>query len=116
MKVYWSGAAIALLADTELRQRSGGTESLDTVLGQLQECCLPSRRRWSGTRLFEKLDTFVATPVFMPLYRRYANEDGFPEFAPVLADLGVTMNKDGTATLENGAPLATVRNAISAPQ
>jgi len=40
MKVYWSGAAIALLADIELRQRSGGTESLDTVLGQLQSCCL----------------------------------------------------------------------------
>ena len=42
MKVYWSGASLALMADVEIRRRSGGNESLDSVLGQLQQCCLPS--------------------------------------------------------------------------
>ena len=77
-KIYWSGAAIALLADIALREQSGGTESLDVILGRFQRCCLPSTRRWSGKELFEKLDSLAAQPVFMPLYRQYADQPGFP--------------------------------------
>ena len=39
MKVYWSGAALALMADVQLRERSNGEESLDDVLDRLQACC-----------------------------------------------------------------------------
>jgi len=115
MKVYWSGAAIALLADIELRQRSGGTESLDTVLGQLQSCCLPSRTQWSGQRLFKKLDSFLETPVFMPLYQKYANAGGFPNFAPALTDLGIDVS-GSSVYLREDRPLARIRKEISAPQ
>ena len=111
MKIYWSGAAIALLADIELRQRSDGGQSLDSVLGQLQQCCLPSSRRWSGTRLFEKLDSFLDTPVFMPLYRQYANAQGFPDMQPVLQGLGVRLGSD-EAALDNEQPLSSIRRAI----
>jgi hypothetical protein len=113
MKVYWSGAAIALLADSTLRERSDGKESLDLALGQLQSCCLPSQRRWSGKALFEKLDTFVESPVFMPLYRQYADEEGFPDLAPLLSELGVSMNPDGSVSLDNSASLAALRIAIA---
>ena len=78
-KIYWSGAAIALLADIRLRERSGGDESLDTVLGRFQQCCLPSQERWSGVELFTRLDSLLEMPVFMPLYRQYANTPGFPD-------------------------------------
>jgi hypothetical protein len=115
MKVYWSGAAIALLADIELRQRSGGTESLDTVLGQLQSCCLPSRTQWSGQRLFKKLDSFLEAPVFMPLYEQYANTEGFPDYAPALVDLGIDVS-GSSVTLRENRPLAGIRQAISALQ
>ncbi len=113
MKIYWSGAAIALLADTQLRRRSEGTESLDKVLGHLQACCLPSRRQWSGKRLFRKLDSFLDSAVFMPLYERYANARGYPEMAPLLHELGVSKNDEGTVNLSNSAPLAGTRTAIS---
>jgi hypothetical protein len=78
----------------------------------LQSCCLPSKRRWSGKELFEKLDTFVASPVFMPLYRTYANDDGFPDLAALLSDLGVSMNEDGSVTLDDSTSLAAVRKAM----
>jgi hypothetical protein len=84
-KIYWSGAAIALHADVVLRERSGGKESLDVILGRFQRCCLPSRRSWSGKELFETLDSLASTPVFMPLYRRYADQPGFPDVDGVLA-------------------------------
>lgn len=112
MKIYWSGAAIALLADTALRERSGGKESLDVALDRLQQCCLPSRRTWSGPELFSKLDSLVAEPVFMPLYKRYANQAGFPDVGPTLRRLGVEIDDDN-ARLADSAELASIRNAIS---
>jgi len=112
MKIYWSGAIIALMADVELRKRSGGRESLDGALGQLQLCCLPSERSWSGTELFETLDGFVGEPVFMPLYRKHADESGFPRFEAILESLGVTI-KNGTVRLSNDAELAGIRRAIT---
>ena len=84
MKIYWSSAALALMADIELRRRSGGAESLDQVLERLQACCLPSRRTWSGRDLFEKLDSLIETPLFMELYDRHADAPGFPDFEPLL--------------------------------
>lgn len=84
-KIYWSGAAIALLADIALREQSLGKESLDVILGRFQHCCLPSRRRWSGQEFFEKLDSLAMNPVFMPLYRRYADAPGFPDVDEALA-------------------------------
>ncbi len=112
MKIYWSGAAVALLADMQLRERSGGRESLDTALDNLQQCCLPSTRTWSGPELFSKLDSFVSEPVFMPLYRRYANSAGFPEVAPALERLGVDIDGAGTR-LRDDAELAAIRDAIT---
>lgn len=112
MKIYWSGAAIALLADTELRERSGGKESLDVALDRLQRCCLPSRRTWSGPELFSKLDALMSEPVFMPLYRRYANQVGFPDVGPTLQRLGVDIKGDD-ARLSDNAGLAGIRKAIS---
>jgi len=111
MKIYWSGAAIALLADVELRQRSSGEESLDTVLDRLQQCCLPSERTWSGTQLFKKLDSLIEEPVFMPLYRRYANTSGFPDVRPLLSRLGVTV-EDGEVQLQARSEMAAVRSSI----
>jgi hypothetical protein len=112
MKIYWSGAIIALMADVELRKRSGGRESLDSALGQLQLCCLPSERSWSGTELFETLDGFVEEPVFMPLYREHADASGFPHFEAILESLGVTI-RNGTVRLSNDAELAGIRRAIT---
>ncbi len=111
MKLYWSGAAIALMADVELRERSGGAESLDVALDRLQRCCLPSRRTWTGPELFSKLDEMIESPVFMPLYKQYADHAGFPDYEPLLERLGIAA---GGKALYDDAELAAIRNAISA--
>ena len=101
MKVYWTGAAIALLADVELRRRSGGAESLDLVLDRLQSCCLPSERVWTGRELFAVMDSLIDQPLFMPLYDRHANTIGFPDTSEVLKQLGVDVD-GGQARLRRG--------------
>lgn len=113
MKVYWSGAAFALLADTELRRRSNGLESLDSVLGKLQTCCLPTRRRWSGPQLMRQLDALLDEDLFMPMYRRYANADGFPNVNTTMQQLGVTAIKHGVE-LRDDTEFSDIRVAIMA--
>ena len=69
MRVYWSGAAIALLADVELRRRSGGVQSLDTALEAFAACCLPGNRSWRARELLQQLDRLTDTTVFTAHYQ-----------------------------------------------
>lgn len=113
MKMYWSGAALALMADVELRRRSHGRESLDSVLDELASCCVPAGRSWSGPGLFAKLDSFLDEPLFMPLYERYADAQGFPDVRATLAELGVDV-RGGRVGLDDDAELASIRIALTA--
>ena len=113
MMVYWSGAAIALLADVALRQTEDRA-SLDTLLDQLQACCLPSERTWDGRELFAKLDDLGGTDVLSGLYRRYANKRGMPDLTPLYDQLGIEI-RDGQVRLNDAATYANVRRAIMAP-
>ena len=112
MKIYWSGAAIALMADVELRRRSDGEQTLDTVLAELQACCLPSDRTWSARELFSKLDTVLDEPLFMPLYERYADAPGFPDYRATFTELGIDIVGD-SVRLNDTATLKGVREAIT---
>ena len=115
MKVYWSGAVLALEADVELRRRSGGEQSLDTVLEAFMRCCLPAKRRWHGMELLEKLDELAGMPVFMPRYHRYGGNTGFPDHRPIFAELGVGIARN-RVVFDDEAPLASIRRAMLAPR
>jgi hypothetical protein len=112
MKIYWSGTAIALMADVALRERSGGTMTLDDVMGRLQACCLPSARTWSAPELFTTLDGLTGYEVYMPLYRRYADTAGFPDTRPLFDRLGLTI-ADRKVRVRRGAELQHIRSAIT---
>jgi len=113
MMVYWSGAAIALLADVALRLEAPA-QSLDALLDRLQACCLPSERAWDGQELFTKLDRLGKTKVMAELYRRYANTPGLPDLAVLYQQLGVSL-RGGKVVLDDAAEHAAVRRAIMAP-
>ncbi|MEM7433219.1 MAG: hypothetical protein AAF351_14960 [Pseudomonadota bacterium] len=114
MKYYWAGAAIALLADVELRQKTDHRLSLDVALGRLQACCLPANRKWSGPEFFTQLDELTETSVFMDLYRQHATRVGFPSTRETLRNLGVT-DASGRVNLDDAAPWAGIRQRIIAP-
>jgi hypothetical protein len=112
MKVYWSGAALALMADVELRERSGGDEGLNDVLGRFQRCCLPSPEIWTGPEFFTKLDTLISEPLFIPLYKRYADTAGFPDTSDLLIRLGLSVS-NGEVSLKRNAELKSIRDSIT---
>lgn len=62
---------------------------------------------------FSKLDSLIDEPVFMPLYRRYADKPGFPELRPLLDKLGADLY-EGELRLQPDASLAGIRAAITA--
>jgi hypothetical protein len=117
MRVYWSGAAIALLADVELRRHSGGKQSLDTALAAFHDCCLPADRSWSARELMRKLDQLTGTTVFMGLYRKHVDADDFPDLDAVYGELGLQSISTTSLRLDPTAPGAAICEAImTAPE
>jgi hypothetical protein len=114
MLIYWGGAAVALLADTKLRHVSGGRDSLDAVLGRLQNCCLPSARVWRGRELFAKLDELSTQPLFVEIFDRHTTARGLPNLTSLYADLGIEIDSgDKTKiSLDGDAPMAQIRRDI----
>jgi predicted metalloprotease with PDZ domain len=112
MRVYWSGAAIALLSDLELRRVSGGRQSLDSVLSDLQRCCLPSDRLWGEREVIDKLDALSGTRIFSRLYDRYIDNDDFPDLRAAYSFLGLQPEDDETLHLVGGRAATDLRKGI----
>jgi hypothetical protein len=112
MRVYWSGAAIALMADKELRRRSGDRESLDTALARFQACCLPSDRLWSGRAFLDKLDELTGTRVLRSLYAQHVDSTAFPDLRATYRQLGLEARGARHVRLREDAPLSSLRRAI----
>ncbi|MGE3463440.1 MAG: hypothetical protein AB7I04_16130 [Pseudomonadales bacterium] len=115
MLLYWSGAALALRADTRLRNTATGA-SLDTVLGRLADCCLPSARVWRADELFAKLDELAGAAVFTPLFEAQMRVRGLPDLDGLYADLGIEPVSDERVRLTGSGRLVAVRDAIMAPK
>ncbi len=90
MRVYWSGAAIALLADVELRLRTHNRQSLATVLDKFASCCLPATQEWTARKLMRRLDVIAGGAVFEPLLERNLDSVEFPDLSPAYAVLGLS--------------------------
>jgi predicted metalloprotease with PDZ domain len=113
MRVYWSGAAIMLLADQRLRSRSGGAQSLDLALARLRECCLSPETGWSALELFAQLDRLTGTSVFAELYEQHVRSNRFPDLEECYRLLGLRPDATGEQIeLLEAAELRAVRDAI----
>lgn len=113
MRVYWGGAAIALLADVELRKRSSDPSSLDAGLLELRGCCLHESRRFSAKEIFARLDRATRGQVFRELYQRHTPSETFPDLRATYPALGLVVEGD-QIRLDDRAPLAPLRRAIMA--
>jgi hypothetical protein len=112
-RVYWAGAAIALLADLELRRTTGGRTTLDAMMRLLQ------REPGRGAGLFAAGDLVAffgertGTDVVRRIAETHLARSAFPDLAAALDWLGVSWDGE-TLVLRNDAPGAAVREAILA--
>jgi predicted metalloprotease with PDZ domain len=111
MRVYWSGAALMLMADIQLRHQSGGLQSLDTALNALSDCCMENGKTWRAREMFAQLDRLTRTEIFMEIYQDHVHANDFPDVQPIWDNLGIhTRHKQ--VILSEDAPLVNVRDAI----
>lgn len=110
-RVYWSGTAFALEADVAVRVHTG--TSLDQLISRSQGAW-PRRSTWQGRAVMHRFDRLAGAGLLVPLFDRYAESRGFPDLSELLADLGIE-RRGGRIALNDDAPLAHIRSAITSP-
>ena len=111
IRVYWSGAAMMLMADMQLRESSGGQQSLDTALKSLSWCCMANGKTWRAHEILRKLDELTGSRIFSGLYNKYVHEESFPDLSDTWKHLGVNTHH-GQVKLLDDAPMVNVRSDI----
>jgi len=112
MQVYWSGAAIFLLADLELRQATGQRLSLDRVLDSFAECCLNAKRVWTEQEFLEQLDRLSDSAIFTRLAMLYRDSDRFPDMTSAYERLGLQPRSGSELGFDSGSEPRAMRSAI----
>lgn len=117
-RVYWGGAAIALMADVALRSADS---SLDAAMRHVQRCCAHTPRIWPAEQVLQAMDgtppgpgaalTVSSRPSLETLSGPILRSAGFPELFAIYRKLGVVV-VDGDPTLDESASLAPIRRAI----
>ena len=111
MRVYWSGAWYFLVADTRLRQRSGGRQTLDQALQRLNGCC--ADQSLSVPQIVAKLDELNDVDLFRPLYQQAIATTRIPSYIPPFRDLGITVANDRLNFTQDGEAARLRRQIIS---
>ncbi|MGQ0675067.1 MAG: hypothetical protein ACT4N4_03130 [Rhodospirillales bacterium] len=111
--VYWGGALFMLLADLEIRERTGGRASLETCLGGVLAAGGDTTARWSREQVYRACDAATGSFAMRRLAAEYAEKPGALDLAALWRDLGVGV-EDGGVRFDDAAPRAGLRRAITA--
>jgi hypothetical protein len=116
-RTYWGGALFCLMADVKIRAATGNRKGLQDALRGVLAAGGSIRSDWPVEKVFAVGDKASGTRVLSELYRRMGASYGpdAKELAALWHDLGVQADGDGVR-FDDGAPLAAVRKAITAPR
>lgn len=113
-RTYWGGALFWLMIDFELRKRTDNAQTLQTALRGIVEHGGNARADWTPAKVVTIGDQVTKTTVFSDLFAELALAPGDVALGQLWKDLGVVA-KGGKAHLDDTAPLAHVRRAMTAP-
>ena len=112
-RAYWGGAIFCLLADVEMRKRSGNKLGLQDAVRGVLSAGGTHDKDWPIERILSVADQAVGMTVLIELYDKMGRHADQPELAQLWLDLGVVDTLDG-ARFDDHATLANVRRAITA--
>jgi hypothetical protein len=110
---YWGGALYWLMADVEIRERSGGRRQLADALRGILDAGGNGTVHWELLRALDAGDRASQVPVLRRLYQELGRKPVRSDLGALWRRLGVRRDRDGISYDER-APLAAVRRAISA--
>jgi predicted metalloprotease with PDZ domain len=113
-RVYWGGALFCLLADIEIRKRSGNRRSLDDAFRAIVTGGGTIENSWSLEHLLREGDRATGLTVLTDLHAQWAEQAVAVDLPALWRRLGVVGDGD-SVRFDDRAELAAVRRAITAP-
>lgn len=114
-RVYWGGAATALLLDVQMRVDSDGARGLDDAMKELRRCCGDAVHLWPAQDLLKTLDAWYGRPLFTQTTQAVLSAEDFPDVNAALHAVGVEVHGD-EIRLNDDPARAKLRRAIMAPR
>ena len=110
-RTYWGGALFCLLADVEIRKRTGNRQGLEHALRAILKAGGTIQSDWELTSALEIGDRAVGVPVLSDLYKKMKSAPAPVDLDALWKELGVK-RPDGKTEFDDTAPLAPIRKAI----
>jgi hypothetical protein len=112
-RTYWGGALFCLAAEVRIRQATRNRKGLQDALRAIQKAGGTIDNSWPVERAFEVGDRATGTAVLTQLYAETKDKPAPLDLDSLWRQLGVWRDGD-TVRLDDGAPLAGIRRAITA--
>ena len=118
--IYWGGALFALMSDVSIRERTGGSRSLDDVVRATLARGGDATRVWTVADVVALGAEATGTDVLGAMYASHAARGEPIDLEGLLAQLGVEREApqpgrdEARVILHDDAPLAAIRRAITA--
>jgi hypothetical protein len=110
---YWGGAMFCLLADVEIRKATGNRLGLQDAMRGVLAAGGSHEVDWSIGRILSTADRAVGVEVLTHLHDEWGPRPVAPDLDALWRDLGLRF-EGGTLEFDDTAPLAAIRNAITA--
>jgi hypothetical protein len=111
-RTYWGGALYCLLADIEIRKRTGNRLGLEDALRGILKAGGSIQVEWPLERALKIADQAVGVPALEELYDRMKATPISPDLDQLWKSLGVERRGE-TVVFDNSAPFAAIRRAIT---
>lgn len=111
-RTYWGGAMFWLLADVEIRVRTHDRRGLQDAVRAIVAAGGTIGQSWDVDRIIATGDEATGTAVLRRLYERMSTSPERVDLGALWASLGVR-GANGHVVLDDRAPLASVRRAIT---
>ena len=111
-RTYWGGAMFWMLADVQIRERTGGKKGLEHALRAIVAAGGTIGTVWPIERVIGTGDGATGVPVLRELYDRMKASPAPVDLDALWKRLGIA-RREGRVVFDDAAPLAAIRRAIT---
>jgi hypothetical protein len=115
-RTYWGGALFCLMADVQIRRQTGNRKGLEDALRAVVAAGGTIDHEWPLDKALEIGDRATGTHVLTSQYAAWKDAPVLVDLPKLWGELGVRSVAGGAVEFVAGAPLAAVRQAITAKQ
>jgi hypothetical protein len=112
---YWGGAMFCLMADIQIRKATGNRLGLQDAMRGVLAAGGNHEVKWPIERILTAADKAVGVDVLTRLHSEWGQKPVTPNLDQLWRDLGLR-SADGSLEFDDAAPLAAIRQAITAPR